>query len=141
MSDKLEVFENLQTGWNGLWYHPEVGGFSSGTINLSKLKKFKGTVKFYVRKNKLYKKDTNRPNYVFCIKDSNSPTFSELTIEEDEDAIEKSCYYDEDKRCYYDEDGKRLYTREEVQYAINESAFDARNGCTDNLVEDYLDAR
>jgi hypothetical protein len=134
--DKLEVFENLQTDWNGLWFHPEVGGFSSAAINLSKLKKFKGAVKFYVRKNRLYKKDTNRPNYVFCIKGSNSPICSELTIEKD-----RYCYYDEDKRCYYDEDGKRLYTREEVQYAINESAFDARNGCTDNLVEDYLDAR
>lgn len=136
MSDKIEVFENLQTGWIGLWYHPEVGGFSSGTINLSILKKFKGNVKFYVRKNKLYSKDTNRPNYVFCIKDSNSPTFSELTIEEDEDA--KSCYFDEDNGCYYTGDDERLYTYEEVQYAINRATEDAERGYTDNLVEDYL---
>lgn len=133
---KLDLFEGLQTKWCGLWYHPHNGGFSSTAFNLSELKKFKGTVKIYVKKNKFYKKDTNRPNYVFCIKDSNSPTFIELEIEEDEDA--KSCYFDEDNGCYYTGDDERLYTYEEVQYAINRATEDAERGYTDNLVGDYL---
>lgn len=133
---KLDLFEDLQTKWCGLWYDPHNGGFSSTAFRLSELKKFKGAVKIYVKKNKFYKKDTNRPNYVFCIKDSNSPTFIELEIEEDEDA--KSCYFDEDNGCYYTGDDVRLYTYEEVQYAIRRSVEDAQNGYTDNLVEDYL---
>lgn len=133
---KLDLFEGLQTKWCGLWYDSHNGGFSSTAFRLSELKKFKGAVKIYVKKNKFYKKDTNRPNYVFCIKDSNSPTFSELTIEEDEDA--KSCYFDEDNGCYYTGDDERLYTYEEVQYAIDRATEDAQRGYTDNIVRDYL---
>lgn len=137
---KLEVFEGLQTSWEGLWYHPEVGGFSSGTIDLSVFKQFKGKVKFYVRKNKFYNKGSNKPNYVFCIKDCKSPTFSEFSIMNDEDAdIEKSgCYYDDENDCYYTSDDERLYTYSEVQYAINRASEDGERGYTDNLVEDYL---
>ena len=81
----LKTFENKQTSWEGLWYHPETGGFSSSVINLAKLKEFKGNVRVYVRKNKFYNNGENgRPNYVFSIKDANSDTFSNVNVIDDQ---------------------------------------------------------
>lgn len=41
---------------------------------------------------------------------------------------------------YYTEDGERLYTKAEVQYAINRASEDGMRGYGwgDNIVEDYL---
>ena len=66
----LEPFEKMQTKWLGLWYHPESYGFTSAALNLADLRKFKGSVRLYVRKNRFYEKDSNRPNYCFCFKDA-----------------------------------------------------------------------
>lgn len=135
---KLEVFDGKQTSWEGLWYHPETAGFSSASINLSALKKFKGAVRLYVRKNKFYNKGENgRPNYVFCLRDSRSPMF-EIGIEEDGAKRQARCYYDDDDDCYYGKDGERLYTYDEVQKAINGATSDALRGYTDNIVSDYI---
>lgn len=80
----LKTFENKQTSWEGLWYHPENTGFSSAVLNLSKLKEFKGPVRIYVRKNKYYNHGENgRPNYLFCIKDAKGDTFTDIGIEDD----------------------------------------------------------
>ena len=88
MAEKLTPIEGMQTNWAGLWYHPEYNGFSSGCIDLSALRKFKGQVRLYVRKNKYYNDGENgRPNYCFCLKDASSPTFTELSIEEDDNKI------------------------------------------------------
>lgn len=137
MADKLEKFDKKETEWKGLWYHPEYGGFSSEAINLSKLKEFKGTVRVYVRKNKFYKKGSKAPNYSFCIKDSKAEIFTELDVTE--------CnreYAKKDENGYWrTSDGERLYTRKEVQHAINCAAKDGARGYDgdgDNIVEDYL---
>lgn len=80
---KLEVFDCKQTSWEGLWWHPEYSSFSSAAINLSQLKKYKGSVRLYVRKNKFYKGGENgRPNYHFCFKDSKAAFAKEIEIEE-----------------------------------------------------------
>lgn len=137
---KLEVIDGKQTPWTGLWWHPEYSGFSSASISLAELRKFKGNVRLYVRKNKFYNGGkNNEPNYCFCLKDAKAKVFHLLTVEEDpEEAKEDSPYYE--GGCYYDERGNRLYTYDEVQYAINRAAEDGRAGYGwgDNIVSDYL---
>jgi len=115
---KLEVIEGKQTSWEGLWWHPEYQGFSSGVISLAQLRKFKGNVRLYMRKNKYYENGkNNRPNYTWCLKDANSATFKELEVEDDVDA--------------------RLYTEDELQTAIAEAVEKATN---DLYTRDQLEA-
>ena len=83
---KLEPFERKQTKWEGLWWHPETNSFSSGTISLSDLKKFKGKVRIQIRKNKFFNGGENRrPNYLFTIRDSDSEAFKNLEVIHDEE--------------------------------------------------------
>lgn len=140
--DKLEKFEGKQTNWQGLWWHPEYNGFSSGSISLAELKKFKGNVRFYMYKNKKAdSKINNQPDYLICLKDSQSPTFQRSSIfrrfEVEGDCINEM-KYDKENDCYYDKKGERLYTYDEVQHAINEATYDTERGYTDNIVRDYL---
>lgn len=87
---KLEPFDAKQTNWEGLWWHPEYCGFSSASINLSKLKQFKGNVRLYVRKNKYFNGGENgQPNYRFCIKDAKADVFHAMEIEDYTDTISK----------------------------------------------------
>jgi len=86
---KLEVIDGKQTNWAGLWWHPEYAGFSSDALSLSELRKFKGNVRLYMRKNRFYNNGENgRPNYKFCLKDANSKTFYPLEVEADEETAE-----------------------------------------------------
>lgn len=86
----LEPFDSKQTKWEGLWWHPEYCGFSSAIINLADLRKFKGNVRLYVRKNKFFNNGENdRPNYHFCIKDANADIFNSLEIEDSVNIISK----------------------------------------------------
>lgn len=128
---KLEPFARMQTKWEGLWYHPEYNGYSSACISLAELRKFKGNVRIYVRKNKFYNKGENgRPNYHFCIKDADADVFHRLEVEEDEKPEE-----------YTDCDGNRLFTREEVRRIINGTVDDVKYGITDPydiLPEDFV---
>ena len=120
---KLEPIARHSTNWEGLWYHPEINGFTSSVIDLADLRKFKGKVRLYVRKNKFYNGGENgRPNYKFCLKDASSNTFKTLTVEEDEE----------------DEDEETVYTRDEVLSIIHGVVRDAQNGYTDLLPEDYV---
>ena len=132
MKDKLDVFENMQTDWIGLWWNPENQYFSSESISLAALKKFKGAVRLYVKKNKFYKDGSGRPNYRFVIRDAKSEP-KELSIYED-----NNVYEDDD--VYYTKNGERLYTAEEVQFCINRAAEDGARGYGygDNLISDYL---
>ena len=133
---RAELIERKQTDWLGLWWHAERNAFSSQAINLAVLKKFKGNVRLYVTKNQYYNKGENgRPNYVFCIKDAHSESFAELNVIDDKNR--KPYKVDE---TYYTEDGDRLYTREEVQYAIDCAARDCARGYGpgDNIVTDYI---
>ena len=125
---KLETFDNKQTNWEGLWWHSEYNGFSSACIDLSALKKFKGKVRLFVRKNKFYNKGENgRPNYHFCIKDANADVFHILEVEEDED-----------EDCLRDKDGNRLYTEDEVWKVIHGMEVEHGLSYGDNLISDFV---
>ena len=65
----LHAFDRRETTWEGLWYHPESHNYTSAAINLSQLKKFKGSVRLIMIKNK-FKKSANAPNYLFRIQDT-----------------------------------------------------------------------
>ncbi len=117
----METFAKMQTSWEGLWWNHEINCFVSATINLAKLKKFKGNVKLIVKKNKYFNGGENgRPNYQFMIKDSASQSFHEIDIEETEE--------------------ERLYTREEVTKVMHGACRDGQDGYSpyDCLIEDYL---
>lgn len=134
MSDKLKSFERQQTTWEGLWYQPEWLGFSSATINLSKLKAFKGTVILYVRKNKYYKEGSNRPNYVFSIRDAKSEAPVTPDVIGDTEHATK-----DENGVWHTSDGERLYTYSEAYDAVSNAINDAQcYGCDDMYVEHYL---
>lgn len=115
---KLEPFEGKTTSWCGLWWHPEYCGFSSEAISLADIKKFKGKVRLYVRKNKFYNKGENgRPNYCFCLKDANAEVFHLLEVKNDKDLQET-------------ERDERLFTYDEVQEIVNRVAcYVGGDGC------------
>ena len=119
---KFKPIEGKSTQWEGLWWHSEYNGFSSAAISLTDLRQFKGNVRLYVRKNKLYTKDSDRPNYCFCLKDANAKIFHMLDVQDDDTE-------------------ERLYTREEVRKIINGVVADVKYGITDPydlLPEDYV---
>lgn len=81
---KLEVIDGKATNWGGLWWQPDSLYFTSQTISLSELRKFKGCVRLVVKKNKFYNNGENgRPNYVFLFRDAKSenPFTLEVTDE------------------------------------------------------------
>lgn len=124
MGKVLEPFAAMQTQHLGLWWHPEIAQFMSAAFNLAELKRFKGTVRVYMHKNRYFKEGTNRPNYTFCIRDSKSGAPQELEVVADEDGP----WYDEEGGCYYDKDGERLFTREEVRRIMDGMVLAAEDG-------------
>jgi hypothetical protein len=116
---KLETFDKKRTQWEGLWWHPECNAFYSKTFSLASIKKFKGTVRLFVRKNRYFNNGENgRPNYQFSIQDSKGATVAEFEVEDIEDREEE-----------------RTYTYEEVQDIINKVACDIGG---DGLYGEYL---
>ena len=80
----MDVFDGKQTSWEGIWWHPENQYYSSAAFNLAKIKEFKGNVRLYIKKNRYFNNGENgRPNYHFCIRSTESPSFNTLEIEED----------------------------------------------------------
>ena len=125
---KLEPFDAKMTKWTGLWWHPEINAFTSGVINLSDLRKFKGNVRLQVRKNKFYNNGENgRPNYCFTIRDAKSEVFHELEVVDDEQPD-----YPTDK------DGNRLYTEDEMWRVIHGMEIEHGLSYGDNLISDYI---
>ncbi|MBQ1792160.1 MAG: hypothetical protein II008_18435 [Oscillospiraceae bacterium] len=123
---RLEPIDGKQTKWEGLWWHPEYNGFSSAVLDLSDLRKFKGRVRLYVRKNKFFNGGENgRPNYNFTLKDSDADVFHLLEVEEDEEPEEKT----------------RSFTYDELQALINRVACDVggESSYGEYLVTDYID--
>ena len=115
---KLEPIDGKRTNWEGLWWHPEYNGFSSAVLSLSDLRKFKGKVRLYVRKNKNFNKGENgRPNYNFCLKDANSETFRALEVEDDEERAG-----DEETGMWIHTEWTELFTIYET-YACSECEF------------------
>lgn len=83
---KLEPFDQKRTTWQGLWYHKHNYCFTSASINLSDLKKYKGCVRLVVRKNRYFNDGQNdRPNYVFMLVDSKAERFRDLEVVDDND--------------------------------------------------------
>ena len=81
----LEPFDRKQTEWSGLWWHPETMSFSSTAINLANLRKFKGNVRMFVKKNKFFNGGENgRPNYLFCLRDTKSDLVNPIDVVDDE---------------------------------------------------------
>lgn len=121
---KMEPIDGKQTKWEGLWWHPEYNGFSSSAISLADLRKFKGAVRLYVRKNKFFNNGENgRPNYHFCLKDANADVFNTLEVEDDDGEETKS------------------FTYGQLQDLINRVACDVGgSGCYgEYAVTDYMD--
>ncbi len=124
---KLESFDNKATRWEGLWWHPEINAFTSGAINLADIKKFKGAVRLYVRKNKFFNGgENNRPNYNFSLRDANSENSSLLEVEDIEDDVPR------------DSNGSRLYTEEEVYKVIHGMENEYGLSYGNNLISDYV---
>lgn len=85
----MEPFDKKQTRWEGLWWHPEDMCFSSAVMNLAQLKKFKGNVRMYVKKNKYYNRGQNgRPNYLFSLHDASSDAGVTLEVEDAERTVD-----------------------------------------------------
>lgn len=124
---KLQTIDGKMTTWCGLWWHPECNAFHSPALNLSELRKFKGLVRLYVKKNRYYNNGENgRPNYCFCLRDANASVFQTLEVQDDEDEQE--------------EEEERLYTRDEVIAVMHGACRDGQNGYEpgDLLIEDYV---
>ena len=133
----LKAFSKMRTGWQGLWWHPECNCYFSTSLNLAQLKQFKGNVRVYLKKNRFYNNgENNRPNYVFMLSDAKGTDGATLEVTEND----RQPYFDAVYGTYHTGDGSRLYTEEEVQYAINRAAEDGVRGYGwgDNIVSDYL---
>lgn len=105
---RLEPIDGKMSSWEGLWWHPEINAFTSAAIKLSDLRKYKGAVRLYVRKNKFFANGTNgRPNYHFSLRALDVDTAKVLEIEDEESE---------------EQDGERLFTYDEVQEIINKVA-------------------
>lgn len=118
---KLEVIDGKATNWGGLWWQPDSMYFTSQTISLAELRKFKGQVRLVVRKNKFYNNGENgRPNYVFLLRDAKSENPLKLEV------AEKTA--DNVDGYYYTDDGERLYTYEDCNKIMRKSWEYAQDG-------------
>lgn len=80
--EKMKPFDKKTSGSIGLWWDPNSQYFTSGSINLSVLKAFKGNVKIIVKKNRYYSKESNRPNRLAFIVDCKSDKAKLVTVED-----------------------------------------------------------
>lgn len=87
---KLKVFDGLKSEWGGLWYHPESRIYTSQVFSLANLRQFKGSIQILLAKNKFYKKGTNRPEFQFCITNSDYTKAQDIELVEDEPYIKLS---------------------------------------------------
>lgn len=137
----MEVIDGKQTNWEGLWWHPESNVFSSSALSLAQLRKFKGAVRLYVKKNVFFNHGQNgRPNYVFIMRDAKSDKFFEISVEDIDDEENKRPYCDDG--IYYTGGGERLYTKENVEEIIEGAFWATKRGeviCPgDILPEDFV---
>lgn len=119
----LKVIDGKQTEMGGLWWHPKQATFTSQTINLSQLREFKGNVRLIVKKNAFFKQGTDRPNYVFWLRDAKEDEALELSVEDVEE-------------------DDRKYTYDDLVACIRGACEDGRRGydAYDLLPSDYIDA-
>lgn len=119
---KLAPIDGKQTQWLGLWWHPEYNGFSSEAISLADLRKYKGKVRLYIRKNKYFNEGENgQPNYRFTLRYSDAAVFQEVAVDDFEES--------------------KLITKKQLQEVINSVACRVGGDIWygECLVEDYFD--
>ena len=124
---KFEPIEKKTTPWIGLWWDARKTTMSSPVLNLADLRKFKGTVRIWIMKNRFKTKDTaNRPDYVFRITDAKSDNPYDVEVKD----LEEHEEYEEE----------RLYTESEVRSVIAGVVRDAQSGYSagDLLISDYI---
>ena len=113
----------MNTKWEGLWAQERQGFYSGYTIKKADIPPY---TRIVMRYNKYYEKDSTKPRFVYCFADAEGYVGKCVQLEIEKDEEEPSA------------EEERLYTREEVQYAINRAVEDALCGYTDVIVEDYL---
>ena len=67
----------------GFWWKPQLGAFVSEAADIKELAGTDGPVRFYLRKNQYFSKDSNRPNYQMSVSsaDKASPAAEETKQE------------------------------------------------------------
>lgn len=143
-----------KTKWLGLWKQRDAV-YSGQTIKREEIPEH---AKLIIRYNKFYDKNSNAPRFVYCFATGNAAKaittdlreiFAEDCYEFEDTEIEENYYVSLFEAIEKDKEevlkllkvikgGGRLYTHEEVQYAINRATEDAQSGYTDNIVSDYL---
>ena len=99
----------MVTKWQGLWEQEEKDVYSSYIIKKADIPKY---TKIILRKNKYYKKDSNRPKFIYCFADSKD--YYESKSVPIEFYNENHAAYLDNNGHYYTKYGDRLYTIEEA---------------------------
>lgn len=130
--------------WFGLWNNDEKHYMVSQPINIEELKTFidNDNFRLIIKKNKYYKKDSNRPYYNFAIGDTYGSSTNAITSEDMQydnllDNLEEMSEYE---ICDFIEEnyGIRLFTYSKVQEVMHEANYDGTQGYTDIILEDYI---
>ena len=137
---------NTRSSWFGLWNNNEKHYAVSSSININDIKKFinNDTFRIILKKNKFYKKDTNRPLYCFAIGNTFDSANSEISYKEMRcNYLEKQlCSFNDEQMAEFIEEnyGIRLFTYSECKRIMNGALADGHSGYSygDTLIEDYL---
>lgn len=127
----------MNTKWQGLWMQERQGFYAGQVIKKADIPKY---TRIVLRYNKFYKKDGNRPRFVYCFADSEGYESKCIPIEV-EAGGKSNIAYKHDDGNYYTVDGERLYTEENARAIINGTFNDVQNGISDPydiLPEDYV---
>lgn len=122
----------MKTKWQGLWYNGH-GVYSGQTVKASDIPKH---ARLIIRHNKYWDKESNRPRFVWCFASGDEAKAITLDPEDYHSVIDEL----QDEIKALKEQINEMYTRDQVQYAINRAAEDGASGYGwgDNIVEDYL---
>lgn len=133
--EKKKKIENKKSASIGFWKKEKC--YMSGVINLGSLTKYKGNIVIFLRKNPYKDRDDNRPDFIAFIQSRDTLDVEPLPIH---DFTDDWCKRISEKALESIKDYYGLYTRDQVQYAINCAAEDGARGYGygDNIVEDYL---
>ena len=122
----------MKTKWEGLWYNGH-GVYSGKTIKKSDIPTY---ARLIIRHNKYWNEENNHPRFVYCF--ASGDEFKVLTLESEDyhNIIDEL----ENKIKDLEEQIDKMYTYDQVQYAINCAAEDGARGYGwgDNIVTDYL---
>lgn len=122
-----------RTEWEGLWCQ-KTGIYAGKTIKKADIPAYSRLI---IKVNRYYKKDTNRPKFVFCFANADAEHAITMTKTTETLQTEKEL---RERIAELEEQIESMYTYDQVQYAINKAAEDGARGYGwgDNLVSDYL---